>query len=253
MRFESFESEAEVAAAAAELLASTVRARPDALVIVPAGRTPLLLYAEILRRARAGQLDVTRARFVQLDEYVGCGPRDPRSFRSLLRRHLLEPLGRGQEQDLLIDGTASDARAEIERHGARLLQEGGADLCFLGLGRNGHVAFNEPGTERDQRAHEVALAPQTRAAVAADFVRGRAPERGITLGLHEIRASRRVVLLVTGKSKGAILAALFDEPPSAARPASLLLDQPDLVILADRAAAGRDPSRFTAPTAIRRA
>src|SRR5262249_54881593 len=113
--------------------------------------------------------------------------------------------------------------------------------------------FNEPGTERDQRAHEVALAPQTRAAAAADFVRGRTPERGITLGLREIRASRRVVLLVTGASKGAILAALFDEPPSAARRASLRLARPARVTPAGRAAAGRDPSRPTAPIAIRRA
>lgn len=252
MRFEAFANEAEVAAAAAELLASTVRARPDARIILPAGRTPLLLYAEILRRAQAGALDLSHARFVQLDEYVGCGPKDPRSFRSLLRFHLLDPLGRAVEQDLLIDGSAKDARAEIERHGARLLQEGGADLCFLGLGRNGHVAFNEPGTQRDQRAHEVPLAPQTRAAAAPDFAKGKAPELGITLGLHEIGASRQIVLLVTGATKAEILAALFDEPPSSARPASLLLDQQDLVILADRAAAGRDLSRFTAPAATRR-
>jgi 6-phosphogluconolactonase/glucosamine-6-phosphate isomerase/deaminase len=243
MRFETFESEAEVAAAAAELLAAAVRAKPDARVILPAGKTPLLLYAEILRRATAHELDLSRARFVQLDEYVGCGPKEPRSFRSLLSRHLLDPLealGRSADQDRLIDGAAKDVRAEIERHGARFLQEGGADLCFLGLGRNGHVAFNEPGTPREQRAHEVPLASQTRAAAEPDFGRSKAPERGITLGLHEIRASRRIVLLVTGASKRAILAALFDEPPSSARPASLLLDQPDLVILADRAAT-RDP------------
>jgi len=250
MRFEAFESETEVAAAAAELLATTVRAKPDARVILPAGRTPLLLYAEILRRAKSRALDLSRARFVQLDEYVGCGAKDPQSFRSLLARHLLDPLeelGRDADCDRLIDGAAKDVRAEIERHGARFLQEGGADLCFLGLGRNGHVAFNESGTPRDQRAHEVALAPQTRHAAEPDFGPGKAPERGITLGLHEIRASRRIVLLVTGASKAAILAALFDEPPAAARPASLLLDQQDLVILADRAAAGRDRPRRSSP------
>jgi glucosamine-6-phosphate deaminase len=246
MRFEAFESESEVAAAAAEMLAATVREKPDARVILPAGKTPLLLYAEILRRAKAGELDLARARFIQLDEYVGCGPKDPRSFRSLLACHLLQPLaelGRNRDHDRLIDGAAKDPRAEIERHGARFLQEGGADLCFLGLGRNGHVAFNEPGTERDQRAHEVPLAPQTRVTAEADFGRGKAPEFGITLGLHEIRASRRIVLLVTGATKAAILAALFDEPPAPTRPASLLLDQPDLVILADRAATRERPVR----------
>jgi glucosamine-6-phosphate deaminase len=244
MRFEVHADEREVASAAADHLDATVRAQPAASVILPAGRTPLLLYAEILRRVEARRLDVARARFFQLDEYVGCGEDDPRSFRSLLRTHLLDPLRRPPERDGLIDGGASDPRAEIARHARELERAGGADLCFLGIGTNGHVAFNEPGSRLDQGARDVELAAATRAAAEAEFGPGRAPARGVTLGLREIHAARRVVLLVTGAAKAAILAALLDEPPSPARPASLLRDHPDLVVLADRAAAaGRVASR----------
>jgi glucosamine-6-phosphate deaminase len=196
------------------------------------------LYAELLRRAGDG-LDLARVRFVQLDEYVGCGPSDPRSFHRLLRSELLDPLERTPELDALIDGAARDPVAEIERHARRLERDGGATLCFLGLGANGHVAFNEPGTALEQGAHEVALAPATRAAAAREFGKGRTPERGITLGLREIHASKRIVLLVTGASKRAILAALRNEPPSSERPASLLLAHRELTLFADRAAAGK--------------
>jgi glucosamine-6-phosphate deaminase len=207
-------------------------------VILPAGRTPLQLYAELLRRAGDG-LDLARVRFVQLDEYVGCGPADPRSFHRLLRDELLDPLERTPDRDALIDGAAGDPVAEIERHARRLARDGGATLCFLGLGANGHVAFNEPGTALEIGAHEVALAPATRAAAEREFGKGRAPERGITLGLREIHASKRIVMLVTGAGKAEILHALLHEPPSSARPASLLLGHQDLLVLADRAAERR--------------
>ena len=246
MRFEVFASEADVAVAAADRLEEALRAPPPAgtpsnaplQVILPAGRTPLQLYAELLRRAGDG-LDLARVRFVQLDEYVGCGPADPRSFHRLLRDELLDPLERAPDRDALIDGAAHAPVAEIERHARRLERDGGAALCFLGLGANGHVAFNEPGSTLAQGAHEIELAPATRAAAEREFGKGRAPERGITLGLREIHASQRIVLLVTGAGKAEILAALRNDPPSSERPASLLLAHPDLLVLADRAAAGR--------------
>jgi len=240
MRFEVFESEADVAVAAADRLEEALRAPPpDAplQVILPAGRTPLPLYAELLRRA--GRLELARVRFVQLDEYVGCGPADPRSFHRLLRDELLDPLERAPERDALLDGAAADARAEVERHAQWLHCDGGAAIAFLGLGANGHVAFNEPGSTLAQGAHEIELALETRAIAEREFGVGRAPERGITLGLREIHEARRLVLLVTGAGKAAILHALLHEPPSSERPASLLLGHQDLLVLADRAAARR--------------
>ena len=238
MRFQAFEDERQVAVAAADLLQQSHAVH----VIVPAGRTPLAWFAEILRRAKSSEIDLSSTRFVQLDEYVGVAPGDPRSFHSLLRVHLLDPLAalpdstRKAEQDLLLDGSARDADAEIARHAARLAELGGADLAFLGLGRNGHVAFNEPGTSYDQGARVVDLAPETRQPLQAEFPRGDAPTRGMTLGLLEILASRKIALLATGRSKAAILAELVEAPVSPQRPASLLLDHPGFALFVDRAA-----------------
>src|SRR5262249_23043448 len=127
MRFEVFASEADVAVAAADRLDETLRARPSrplVQVILPAGRTPLRLYQELLRRD-ATRRELERVRFVQLDEYVGCGPDDPRSFHRLLRSELLDPLERAPERDALLDGAAIDPRAEVERHARRLERDGG--------------------------------------------------------------------------------------------------------------------------------
>jgi glucosamine-6-phosphate deaminase len=246
MRFEELADDAAVAAAAADLLQETIEARHDAVVVLPAGRTPLRFFDEVLRRAREGRLDLAAARLVQLDEYVGVAAQDPRSFQSLLRAHLLAPLeqlGRSSERDLLLDGGTRDARAEVERHAARLAQLGGADVVFLGIGVNGHVAFNEPGATLDQHARVVELASATKHAAEQVFGHGKAPSRGMTLGLHEMTSARRVVLLATGAAKASIVAALFDEPPSPQRPASLLLGHPDFTILADAAAAPVAASR----------
>ena len=237
MRFEQFESEAEVAVAAADLLTATVHACAESRVILPAGRSPLRFYAEVVRRSRAGELDLAHVRFFQLDEYLDVAPSDARSFRSLLEQQLLSPLGRGPGQDELLDGTAKDPRAEIERHAERLAQLGGADAAFLGIGRNGHVAFNEPNATLDYSARVVPLARETRIAAEAEFGTGKAPLRGMTLGMREIVRAGRLVLLATGAAKSAIVAALFDEPPSSQRPASLLLHHPDFTLLTDVAAA----------------
>lgn len=252
MRFATLATDVAVASAAADLLADTVRlantvkSRPAVAVILPAGKTPLPLFAEILRRTRRGALDLRRVRFFQLDEYVGTGPGDARSFAALLRRELLDPLGRAADHDALLDGAAADPSAEIARHACELAAIGGADLAFLGIGRNGHVAFNEPGTLRGDGARLVLLAAETRAGAAAEFAPAQPPTAGITLGLAELAAARRIGLLAIGAGKQAIVASLLATPPGSDRPASLLLDHPDFTLFADKAAGAAGESRGNA-------
>jgi glucosamine-6-phosphate deaminase len=223
---------------AADRLAACLERDAHAVVLLPAGRTPIALYDELARRAAAGALDPSGARFAQLDELVGVAPSDPRSFHAFLRLLLLDRIPRPPGADLLLDGAAADPAAEIARHARALRELGGASLALLGLGANGHVAFNEPGSPRDAAARVVTLAAETSRALAADFPEG-VPRRGITLGLAELAAAREVCLVVTGASKAAVLAALLEGPPSPALPASLLLDHPRLEIVADAAARGR--------------
>ena len=224
-----------VAVRAAEIVVDTVRARPEAVLLLPAGRTPVPLYAELVRRVRAGTLDLSRTQLFQLDELLGVAPDDPRGFQSFFRKHLLQPLGLSA-RFCGLDGAARDPAAEIERHRRALVRCGPADLALLGLGRNGHVAFNEPGSAPADAARVVTLGTTTVAGLAHEFPAD-CPRRGLTLGLAEIGAARRLVLLVTGASKAEMLGHVLGGEPSRERPATLLAGHPRFVVLADEAAA----------------
>lgn len=232
-----------VAERAADLVAATLRAKPDAVLLLPAGSTPVPLYAELVKRTRARALDLSRARLFQLDEPCGVAPHDPRSFHAFLRRHLVDPLGLGARFHGL-DGAAADGAGEIERHGSALLALGTPDLALLGLGSNGHVAFNEPGSAPDDPARVVALDAPTVRSLAGEFP-GRCPSHGLTLGLREIAACRSVVMLVTGASKAAMLAHVLRGAPSRTCPATLLAQHPSFLVLADE-----DAARRTAPSTL---
>jgi glucosamine-6-phosphate deaminase len=235
MQLERLPDAQAVAQRAADLVAETVRAKPGAVLLLPAGRTPVLLYAELVRRARAGALDLARTQLFQLDELAGIGPADARGFQAFFRQHLVQPLGlaacfRG------IDGSARDAAAEIERHRRALEACGPADLVLLGLGQNGHVAFNEPGADLADAARVVTLGPTTLAGLAHQFPND-CPRLGLTLGLAEIAAGARLVMLVTGAPKAEMLGHLLGGVATRDRPATLLAGHPRFVILADEAAA----------------
>ena len=234
MQLERLSDPLAVARRAADLVAETLAARTRAVLLLPAGATPVPLYDELVRRARAGHLDLAQARLVQLDELAGVAADDPRSFQAFFRRHLVGPLGL-ERNFLALDGRAPDPEEEIERHRRALAALGPADLVLLGLGSNGHLAFNEPGSTRSAGARLVELEAGTRAALGPHFPEG-APLRGLTLGLAEIAAGRALVLLVTGSSKAPGLARVLRGGPDVACPASLLTDHPGLRILADEPA-----------------
>jgi glucosamine-6-phosphate deaminase len=223
------------AARAADVVCEVVARDREAALILPAGRTPIPLYEELVRRAQGGTLDLARAHLFQLDEMVGVGPRDVRSFHAFLLRHLLARVPRTAGRDHLLDGSARDPAQEIERHARALTELGGSALAILGLGRNGHVAFNEPGARPADGARVVDLAPATRLSLQAGFGPS-APERGITLGLAELAAARRLVVLVTGASKADVLREWLAGRPADSLPASHLAAHRELVVVADEEA-----------------
>ena len=225
-----------VALACADAVSVVVGRRAEAVLILPAGNTPRPLLAELVRRHRKGTLDLSQTHIVQLDELVGVPGQDPRSFQAFLKEHLLDPLGRDGSRDHLLDGAAPDPRSEIERHAAELERLGPVDLAVLGLGLNGHVAFNEPGTPESEGARLLSLAAMTQAGLKPVFAPEERPTEGITLGLAQLRAARSIRLLVTGASKASILAQLLGEERSRTLPASLLAPHPDFEVYADRAA-----------------
>ena len=218
----------------AELVANWLRTRPGLRLLLPTGRTPEGMYAALRAHAAENSLPTEHASVFQLDEYAGLGPGDPRSFAGTLRRELE---GMRFAALHLLDGAAADPGAEARRH-QELLDAAPVDLAVLGLGRDGHVAFDEPGTLPEENARVVGLDPVTIADAAEAFGgEDRVPRRAITVGLTTLREARRLVLLVTGEAKAPALRALLEDPVSTRRPASLLRDHPRLTIIADRAAA----------------
>lgn len=237
MKIERSATEVEAARRVAAALDLLLRDKPHANLVLPTGRTPVRLYQELVERAGRGQVDLSQAHVFQLDELVGVPPADPRSYCAFLRRTLLHPLGRPSDLEHLLDGSCPDPEAAISELAQALADRGGADLVLLGLGRNGHVAFNEPGSSLDSQARVTALHPATRSGVESQFGDRPAPTHGMTLGMKEIAGGRALRMLVFGAGKASILKSVLEDPVSPERPASLLRPLDRLTIHADRAAA----------------
>jgi glucosamine-6-phosphate deaminase len=215
-----------VAAAATivERLARALRTQPLAVFTPSAGRTPTACYAR-LRSHHRDALDWERVVCVQMDEYAGLAPNHPESLAMALETDLVQPLGIGTF--LRLSGSAD---ADAERHEAALAALGGLDVVLHGIGRNGHIAFNEPGVAARHRSGLVAIAPTTRAdnAVAATT--------GITLGIDVLAAARLSVVMAIGAHKRDAVAKLLHEPPGPQNPAGYLRHAAEVHVLLDPAA-----------------
>ena len=205
-------------------------------VLLPTGRTPVGLYAALRDHAADGSLPTDHVTVLGLDEYLGLGQDDRRSFRATLDRELAG-LRIGRREAL--DGAALDPEAEAVRYQA-VLDTAPVDLAVLGLGRDAHVAFNEPGSRPADGVRRVTLDPSTIAAAAGDFGgTERVPREALTVGPRTLLAAREVLLVVTGEDKAESLRAALEGPIGPDAPASLLRHHPCLTVLCDRAAAAR--------------
>jgi glucosamine-6-phosphate deaminase len=198
------------------------------------GTSPLGVYAELARLHRAGRLSFAHVHVFHLDEFAGVAADHPASFRRFLRAHLLDALDLDPRRVHLLDGEGHPEEV-CAAYEAELRAAGGIDLQILGLGLNGHVGFNEPGSERASRTRRVELHPVTRAACAA-VLGCEVPAEALTLGIATIRAARRLRLLAFGAHKAEVFAALRAGAPGAELPAAYLSDHGDAVLLADAAA-----------------
>lgn len=223
-----------VALLAGELVANRLRARPQLRLILPTGHTPRGMYAALRAHAADGSLPMHEAALFQLDEYVGLPSDDKRSYRTYLRRELAG-IHFGAFHGL--NGVADDLGGECERHQA-LLDEAPVDLVVLGLGRDGHVAFDEPGSRTDAGVRKVDLHPTTRADAAPDFGGlDQVPQEALTVGLRTLLSARELLMLVSGEAKGEALRSMLEEDKGPDVPASLLRDHPRLTVVCDAAAA----------------
>jgi len=219
--------------------------RPERPLGLATGRTMEPVYAALARQVNdlpPAKRQELRKRWCSfnLDAYVGLDRADPRSFAAEMASRLTTPLGLDPERVHLPDGQAADPHAAAECYAAQLAATGGIGLQLLGLGLNGHVGFNEPPCEADAPCRCVELSPATRQQNAGAFGcdPDAVPQQAITLGLREILAAERLLLVVTGAAKAEVLARALQQPPMPELPASWIQLHPRALVVADGAAAG---------------
>ncbi|HSP81622.1 MAG TPA: glucosamine-6-phosphate deaminase [Myxococcaceae bacterium] len=239
MNVRVFASEQEAVVACAAGVAAAIRESPSLVLGLPTGRTPLDVYREMVELHRRGGLDCARVTTFNLDEFLGLPPDDPASFRAYMERHLLQHVNVAPERQHFFDGSAERAERECARYDAQLAAVGGLDLVLLGIGPNGHVAFNEPGDTLQASSHRVRLTRETRLGLAPFFANdvSRVPLAAVTLGMAALLQARRVILLAFGVSKAAAVTAMVRGPITPHLPASFLQLHRDAEVWLDPAAA----------------
>jgi len=231
-----FDTPAQVAQAAAAVIAAQVLQKPDSVLGLATGSTPMDTYRELISLHRGGVLDFSRVKSYNLDEYVGLPDGHPESYVSFMKRNLFDHINIGSYS--LPDGRARDLQRECESYEQAIKDDGGIDLQLLGIGRNGHIGFNEPASSLVSRTRLVALTQQTisdnaRFFDAADEV----PRHAISMGIGTILEAKRCIMLCFGEHKAKAVRAAIEGGVSQFTPASALQMHPDTTVFLDEAAA----------------
>ena len=222
----------------ADEIVRLVRGIPDAVLGLATGSTPLPVYEAL--RSRLTGVDVSRVRGFALDEYIGIDPSHPESYRSVIAREVVEPLGLDPRRVRVPDGSLDGIQHAGEDYERAIIDAGGVDLQILGIGTDGHIGFNEPGSSFASLTRVKTLTEQTRADNARFFDSvDDVPRHCITQGLGTILRARHLVLLAFGESKADAVAGAVEGPLSASLPGSAIQFHPHTTVVVDEAAASR--------------
>jgi glucosamine-6-phosphate deaminase len=220
---------------AARLIARRLLVKPDLVIALPTGETPKGMYQNLVRLYRESLVDFSQAITFNLDEYLGIPEEHPQSFKSYMHRHLWDHVNlKGAH---IPSSLTSDPEGECVRYEELIREACGIDLAVLGIGENGHIGFNEPGTPWESETHVAKLSLETRQAAASHFGGlEEVPKLAITIGIKTIMRARKMLLLASGEEKAKALARALHGPITPAVPASIVQLHPKLTVVADRAA-----------------
>ncbi len=239
MNILKFPTDAELNEAGAGIITGLVQTKPNAVLGLATGSTPIGIYKEMIRTFRKNMVSYKQATTFNLDEYVGLPASDPQSYAHYMKEHLFGHIDASPERTHIPNGIAADPEAECKRYDALLETYGQIDLQLLGLGHNGHIGFNEPDHSLIRGTHVVQLSDTTREANARFFESpDRVPTHAITMGVGTILKAKTILLVVKGADKADIVHRALTGEITTECPASLLQTHPHLVVLLD-AEAGR--------------
>lgn len=222
---------------AARLMAAHVLENPRCVLGLATGSTPIGLYKCLIERYNEGILDFSQVRSVNLDEYAGLDGDHDQSYRYFMEHNLFKHTNIKRENTNVPNGKAADLSAEGKRYDELIRSLGGIDIQLLGMGRNGHIGFNEPCDEFIPGTHEVELTQSTIDANARFFATiDLVPRKAITMGIAGIMQARQVLVVVSGADKADAVKAAFEGPVTPQCPASILQLHPNVILVGDKAA-----------------
>ena len=224
----------------AEMIGEAIKDNPKIVLGLATGGTPIGVYRQLVRMYRDRSLDFAGVTTFNLDEYVGLGPKHPQSYRYFMQEHLFDHVNLEPAKTHVPDGLADDVAASAQEYEDQIRAAGGIDLQLLGIGDNGHIAFNEPGSPADSRTRQVSLSEETIEANSRFFSSSDdVPRHAITMGIGTILEAKRIVLMATGDHKADAVDRAIQGPIDAASPASQLQKNRNVTFVLDVAAAAR--------------
>ena len=222
---------------AANIISAQVIYKPDCVLGLATGGTPVGTYQQLVEWFQKGDLSFAEVRSVNLDEYLGLSPHHEQSYRYFMQTNLFDHIDIKPENTHVLNGLAKDPAVECAAYNKLIRDLGGIDLQLLGMGRNGHIAFNEPGDDFGLETHLVSLTENTIESNARFFAsRDEVPRHALSMGIKNIMNARRILIVVNGEEKAEAVYQAFCGPVTKQVPASVLQLHPDVTLVGDKAA-----------------
>ncbi|WP_270179778.1 glucosamine-6-phosphate deaminase [Alkalihalobacillus sp. CinArs1] len=234
MKFIMAKNKDEANERAGELVIDRLRKKKDLVLGLPTGNTPVGIYLELVKDYKQNGTTYHNCTTINIDEYIGLNRRHPNSYHAYMHDHLFDHIDIQEENTYIPDGTVVDVQRECERYDKVIKQKGPLDLLILGIGHNGHIGFNEPGTSFDSTTHLVELTEETKKINAKHFSSfDEVPRAAITMGLQTMMESREILLVISGEGKADAYRKFLETEKMEDFPASVLKGHPNLTVIVD--------------------
>lgn len=237
MKIQIFKDYQSLSQSTTAIIVDSIKSNKHSLICLASGHTPIGVFEEMSREVKHNNLDLSGCTFLSLDEWVGIDPNDAGSCLTMLKKDCFEPLGLQPHQTEYFNVQTDDLEKECERINSLIEKNGGLDIMLVGVGTNGHIGMNEPGTSFESYAHISTLAEETKTVGQKYFTKPTALSLGITLGLRHLREAKLPIVMASGEKKAAIIAKGLNDLPSEEIPVSIAQLIPHGYVLLDEAAA----------------
>lgn len=237
MKFYLFDNYDEVSNFAAKIVGNFIKEKPDCVLGLATGETPLGMYKRLIEYNRDKIVDFSEVKSFNLDEYRGLSGSHPQSYRYFMNKNFFDQINIDKNNTFIPDGTCEDVKKECSDYEDKINESGGIDIQILGVGSNGHIGFNEPSSELCVYTHLTDLTEETIEANSRFFNnREEVPRKAITVGIGQIMKAKKIILLASGSNKADIIGNLFSGKISTENPSSLLQVHPSVAVIVDKEA-----------------